>query len=83
MYEDALDLLKEQQEARRIAIEYIYSQLPEIFDPSNISVVRQGNGDTTSILYKGHLIGMIYEYYDGSTWHIEAKRVLFDKEDLK
>ena len=81
MYRYVFDLFREQQEARNKALEYIYSQLPEIFDPSNISVVKQGNGDTTSVLYKGHLIGMIYEYYDGSTWHIEAKRVLFDEPE--
>lgn len=81
MYEYTLDLLKEQQEARRKAIEYIYSQLPEVFDPSNLSIVRQYNGETTSILYKGRLIGMIYEYYDGTTWRIDTKRVPFDKED--
>lgn len=83
MYEYTLDLLKEQQEARRVAIDYIYSQLPEIFDPSSISIVRQGNGDTTSVLYKGCLIGIIYEHYEGSTWHIDAERVPFDKEDLR
>lgn len=83
MYRYVIDLFREQQEVRRKAIEYIYSQLPEVFDPSNISIVKQSNGETTSILYKGHLIGMIYEYYNGSTWNIESKRVPFDKEDLK
>lgn len=85
MYRYVFDLFSEQQDARRKAIEYIYSQLPEVFDPSNISIVKQSNGETTSILYQGHLIGMIYEYYDGSTWNIEAKRVPFDEteeEDL-
>ena len=82
MYEYTLDLVKEQQEARRIAIDYIYIQLPENFDPSNVSIVRQGNGTTISVFYKGRHIGTVHEYYDGSTWNIEAKRVPLDKEDL-
>lgn len=81
MYEYTLDLLKEKQEARNKAFEHIYDQLSGV-SGSDISLVVQSNNVTTNVLYKGHLIGMIYEYYDGSTWHIEAKRVPFEKEDL-
>lgn len=84
MYEYILDLLKEKQEARNKAFEHIYGQLSEV-SGSDISLVAQNNGATTSVFYKGRLIGTVHEYFDGtaSTWHIEAKRVPFDKEDLK
>lgn len=84
MYQYVLDFTKEQQNARNKAFEYIYDQLSGA-SGSDISLVAQSNGATTSVFYKGHLIGTVREYFDGTatTWHIEAKRVPFDKEDLK
>lgn len=84
MYQYVLDFTKEKQNARNKAFEYIYDQLSGA-SGSDISLVVQSNNVTTSILYKGHLIGTVREYFDGTatTWHIEAKRVPFDKEDLK
>lgn len=84
MYRYVLDFAREQQEARNKAFEHIYGQLSEV-SGSDILLVVQSNGATTSVFYKGHLIGTVHEYFDGtaSTWHIEAKRVPFDKEDLR
>lgn len=81
MYEYILDLLKEKQEARNKAFEHIYDQFSEV-SGSDISLVVQSNNVTTSVFYKGHLIGIVHEQFDGATWHIEAKRVPLDKEDL-
>ena len=81
MYEYALDSSKEQKNSRDMAFEYIYRHLPENYDPSNISFILQSNGATTSVFYKGRFIGVIYGYYDGTTWHISSNRVPFDKED--
>lgn len=81
MYRYVFDLFREQQEARNKAFEYIYDQ-PSGVSGSDISLVVQSNGATTSVFYKGHLIGTVHEYFDGTTWHIKAKRVPFDKEDL-
>lgn len=81
MYRYVFDLFREQQEARNKALEYIYTQLPKPYDISKIKIVKQSNGSTTSVLYRGRLIGIIYEHYEGSTWYIDAERVLFDKED--
>lgn len=82
MYRYVFDLFREQQDARNRALEYIYAQISGTYKASDISLIQQNNGNTISVFYKGRCIGMIYEYYNGSTWNIEAKRVPFDKEDL-
>lgn len=85
MYRYVLDFTREQQNARNKAFEYIYDQLSGV-SGSDISLVVQSNGATTSVFYKGHLIGTVHEYYNGSTWNIESKRVPFDEpeeEDLR
>ena len=82
MYRYMFDLFSEQQEARNKALEYIYAQISGTHKASDISLIQQNNGTTISVFYKGRHIGTIREYYDGSTWNIEAKRVPLDKEDL-
>ena len=86
MYEYILDLLKEKQEARNKALEYIYAQISGTYKASDITLMQQNDGTTISVFYKGRHIGTVREYYDGSTWNIESKRVPFDEpeeEDLK
>ena len=86
MYRYVFDLFREQQEARNKALEYIYAQISGTYKASDISLIQQNNGTITYVYYKKHHIGTIREYYNGSTWNIESKRVPFDEpeeEDLK
>lgn len=85
MYRYVFDLFREQQEARNRALEYIYAQISGTYKASDISLIQQNNGTTISVFYKGRHIGTVHEYYNGSTWNIESKRIPFDKpeeEDL-
>lgn len=81
MYRYVFDLFREQQEARNRALEYIYAQISGTHKASDISLIQQNNGTTISVFYKGRHIGTIREYYNGSTWNIEAKRIPFDEPD--
>ena len=86
MYRYVLDFTREQQNARNKAFEYIYDQISGTYKVSDISLIQQNNGTTISVFYKGRHIGTVREYYDGSTWNIESKRIPFDEpeeEDLK
>lgn len=86
MYRYVFDLFREQQEARNKALEYIFTQIPGTYKASDISIVQQRDRTITYVYYKKRHIGTIREYYNGSTWNIEAKRVPFDEpeeEDLK
>lgn len=81
MYRYVIDLFREQQEARDRALEYIYAQIPWTYKTSDISLIQKNNGTITHVYYKKHHIGTIREYYNGSTWNIEAKRIPFDEPE--
>ena len=81
MYRYVFDLFREQQEARNKALEYIYAQISGTYKASDISLIQQNNGTITYVYYKKHHIGTIREYYNGSTWNIESKRVPFDEPE--
>ena len=83
MYRYMFDLFREQQEARNKALEYIYAQISGTYKASDISLIQQNNGTIINVFYKGRHIGTVHEYYDGSTWNIESKRIPFDEPEEK